>query len=238
MKRFWRDVAVADRGVLLDGRPVRTPAKATLLLPTDALADAVADEWRAVGTDIDPRAMPLTGLANAAIDRVAPIHASFAADLAKYGESDVLCYRAELPVELAARQDAVWTPILDWARARYDIAFTLVTGIIHRAQPPETVARLGAALAVRDGWALAALSPLVTISGSLVAALMLAEGAITPDATFDATHLDELWQAELWGEDWMATDARALRRADFLAAARFHELLGQQEAPSREAFAE
>lgn len=225
MKRFWTDVAVADRGVLLDGKPVRTPAKAVLILPTDALADAVAAEWRAVDKDIDPRAMPLTGLANAAIDRVAPIRAAFAADLAKYGESDVLCYRADLPAELAARQDAVWTPMLDWARARYDVGFTLVTGIIHNAQPPETVARLSAALGARDAWTLAALSPLVTISGSLVTALMLTEGAIEPDAAFDATHLDELWQAELWGEDWMATDARAARRADFTAAAFFLSLL-------------
>lgn len=225
MKRFWTDVAVIDRGVLLDGRPVRTPAKAALVLPTDALADAVATEWRAVEGEIDPRAMPLTGLANAAIDRVTPIRADFAADLAKYGEGDVLCYRADLPVELAARQDAVWTPMLDWARGRYDVAFTLVTGIIHRAQPAETVARLGAALAARDAWELAALSPLVTISGSLVASLMLAEGAIDAEGAFDATHLDELWQAELWGEDWMATDARAARRADFTAAARFLALL-------------
>lgn len=225
MKRFWTTVAVAGRGVTLDGKPLRTPAKAALLLPTDALADAVADEWRRAGEQVDPRAMPLTGLANAAIDRVAPIRAAFAADLAKYGESDVLCYRAELPVELFARQTAVWTPILDWARARYDIAFTLVTGIVHRAQPPETVTRLASALGARDAFELAALSPLVTISGSLVTSLMLAEGAIEPDAAFDATHLDELWQAELWGEDWMATDARANRRADFVAAARFLTLL-------------
>lgn len=225
MKRFWTDVTVADRGVLLDGRPVRTPAKAALVLPTDALAGAVADEWRAVDVEINPRAMPLTGLANAAIDRVAPVREGFAHDLAKYGEGDVLCYRAELPLELAARQDAVWTPMLDWARARYDVAFTVVTGIIHRAQPPETVARLAAALRARGAFELAALSPLVTISGSLVASLMLAEGAIEADAAFDATHLDELWQAELWGEDWMATDARAARRADFAAAARFLDLL-------------
>ena len=225
MKRFWREVAVVDRGVLLDGKPVRTPAKAALILPTDALADAVADEWRAVGTDIDPRSMPLTGLANAAIDRVTPIRAAFAADLAKYAETDLLCYRADLPVQLADRQAAVWGPMLDWARTRYDVAFTVVTGITYAAQPRETVARLAAALAARNAFELAALSPLVTIGGSPVAALMLAEGAIEPDAAFDATHLDELWQAELWGEEWMAADARAKRRADFVAAARFLALL-------------
>lgn len=225
MKRFWKDVSVADRSVLLDGKPLRTPAKAPLVLPTDALAAAIGEEWHTAGEQVDPRAMPLTGLANAAIDRVAPIRAAFAADLAKYGESDVLCYRAELPVELAARQEAAWTPLLDWAHRRYDIAFTLVTGVIHRAQPPETVARLGQALAARDAFELAALSPLVTIGGSLVAALMLAESVTDAAAAFDATHLDELWQAELWGEDWMAADARTLRRADFVAAARFLTLL-------------
>ena len=231
MKRFWREVAVVERGVLLDGKPVRTPAKAALLLPTDALADAVANEWRAVGTEIMPAAMPLTGLANAAIDRVTPIREAFAADLAKYGETDLLCYCADLPVELAARQAAVWEPLLGWARARYDVAFTVVTGIMHRPQPPETVARLAAALAARDAWELAALSPLVTIGGSLVAALMLAEGGIEPDAAFDATHIDELWQAELWGEDWMAADARDRRRRDFVNAASFLKLTRPSNSP-------
>lgn len=225
MKRFWTDVTVADGGVLLDGRPVRTPARAMLVLPTSALADAVAGEWRAVGEMLDPRAMPLTGLANAAIDRVVPDRAAFAADVAKYGETDLLCYRAESPPELIARQAAVWDAMLDWARHRYDIGFVVTAGIVHAPQPPETVARLAAAVAGRDAFALAALSPLVTIGGSLVAALMLAEGATDADTAFDATHLDELWQAELWGEDALATEAREARRADFTAAARFLALL-------------
>lgn len=225
MKRFWTDVTVADGGVLLDGRPVRTPARAMLVLPTSALADAVAGEWRAVGEMLDPRAMPLTGLANAAIDRVVPDRAAFAADVAKYGETDLLCYRAESPPELIARQATVWDAMLDWARHRYDIAFVVTAGIVHAPQPPETVARLAAAVAGRDAFALAALSPLVTIGGSLVAALMLAEGATDADTAFDATHLDELWQAELWGEDALATEAREARRADFTAAARFLALL-------------
>lgn len=225
MKRFWTDVTVADGGVLLDGRPVRTPARAMLVLPTSALADAVAGEWRAVGEMLDPRAMPLTGLANAAIDRVVPDRAAFAADVAKYGETDLLCYRAESPPELIARQATVWDAMLDWARHRYDIAFVVTAGIVHAPQPPETVARLAAAVTVRDAFALAALSPLVTIGGSLVAALMLAEGATDADTAFDATHLDELWQAELWGEDALATEAREARRADFTAAARFLALL-------------
>lgn len=225
MKRFWKEVAVADGAIRLDGRAVRTPARAPLILPTPALAEAIADEWRAVGEEIDPRAMPLTGYANAAIDKIGPDTAAFAAGLALYGETDLLCYRAENPPQLAMRQAEIWDPLLDWARKRYDIAFVVTVGIVHRAQPPETLARLSAAIAARRAFELAALSPIVTIGGSLVVALMLAENALTPDAAFEATHLDELWQAELWGEEWMAADARALRRADFASADRLLRLL-------------
>ena len=137
----------------------------------------------------------------------------------------MLCYRAENAPELAAREAEVWDPVLDWARARFDISFIVTSGIIHKPQPPETVRRLVTAVSVYDDFHRTALSPLVTIGGSLITALMLAESAITPDSAFDACHLDELWQAEHWGEDWMATDARAIRRADFNAAARFLSLL-------------
>ncbi|RYY36816.1 MAG: ATPase, partial [Sphingomonadales bacterium] len=123
MKRFWKDVTLAERGIALDGKPVRTPRRAALTLPSDALAEAVADEWRGVGDTVDPRAMPLTGLANAAIDIVAADPPAFAAGLAAYGESDLLCYRAELPAPLVERQAAAWDPLLDWARGRYDVHF-------------------------------------------------------------------------------------------------------------------
>lgn len=225
MKRFWKDVAVTDRGVLLDGRPVRTPARALLTLPTDALAKAVAAEWREQGENVDPRAMPMTGFANAAIDRVAPDPVAFARDLARYAEADLLCYRADEPESLVRRQQAEWDPLLDWARGRYDIHFEVATGIIHRPQPAATVARLSEALAAHDPFRLAVLSPLVTISGSLVSALALAEGAIDPEAAFDVAHLDEIWQAEQWGEDEFALKARNDHRRDFLNAARFLQLL-------------
>ena len=220
MKRFWKTVTVDNGTVLLDGRLVRTPGRITLQLPTSQLAEAVAAEWRAVGAVIKPHEMPLTGLANAAVER-----APMAETLAVYGETDLLYYRAGEPPELSMREGDVWNPLLDWARKRFDISFTVTSGIIHTAQPPETVRRLAAALAAYDDFHRTALAPLVTIGGSLVVALMLAEGAIAPDAAFDSCHLDELWQAELWGEDWMATDARAARRADFLSAARFLTLL-------------
>jgi chaperone required for assembly of F1-ATPase len=220
VKRFWTDVTVAQGAVLLDGRPVRTPARAPLVLPSAALAEEVAAEWRAVGEAIDPRAMPLTGLSNAAIDRPPPPDA-----LAAYAESDVLCYRAETPAPLVERQAAEWDPPLEWARARYDVAFAVTAGIVHVTQPVQTCARLAAAVVALGPWERAALSPLVTISGSLVIALMLAEGAIEADAAFETAHLDELWQATLWGEDAEAIATRATRRADFVSAASFLALL-------------
>lgn len=224
MKRFWTEVTVGeDRVVALDGRPVRTPGRVPLALPTDALAEAVADEWRAVGETVDPRAMPLTGLANAAIDRIAPDPAPFAAGLARYGESDLLCYRAAGPEPLLKRQAAAWDPPLDWARARYDVHLRVATGVMHVAQPPLATERLGEAVAARDAWTLAALSPVVTITGSLVLALALIEGAMTPDAAWAAATIDEDWQAELWGEDALAMQARAARRAEFDAGVRFLE---------------
>lgn len=226
MRRFYKTASVgADNLILLDGRPVKTPGRAPLAPPGASLAAAIADEWNEQGETIDPRAMPLTGLANAAIDRIAPARETFARGLAVYGESDLLCYRADAPAPLAARQKELWDPILDWARVRYDIAFAVTAGITHRPQPPETVARLAAAVGARDPFVLAGLSPLVTISGSLVVALALAEGAIGLDQAWAAASLDEQWQAEQWGEDKEAAGALAGRRAEFAAAARFLSLL-------------
>jgi len=225
VKRFYKDVSIADGAILLDSRPVKTPARASLAAPTAALAEAIAEEWRAQGDMIDPRAMPMTGLANAAIDRVAPDPAAFRRPLAAYAETDLLCYRASEPPDLVAEEEAAWDPLLNWARGRYDVHFVTTAGIVHTPQPAATVARLDEALAGRDAFALAALSPLITIGGSLVAALALADGTIGAEAAFDTTHLDELWQARQWGEDTLATTAREARRRDFLAAARFLDLL-------------
>ncbi|MEK6637413.1 MAG: ATP12 family protein [Pseudomonadota bacterium] len=226
MKRFYKTVSVtAERGILLDARPVRTPRKALLSLPTNALAEAIADEWRAQACEIKPETMKLTGLANAAIDLIAPDPLAFATGLAAYGESDLLCYRADEPPELVARQLTAWEPLLEWAQTRYDIMFRRVRGIIHQAQPAETVSRLSKAIASRNAFELSALSHIVTIGGSLVIALAAFESQIAPDAAFDIAHLDELWQAEQWGEDWMAADARIVRRADFVSACRFLRLL-------------
>lgn len=229
MKRFWKDVAtvpVAEgHDIHLDGKPVRTPGRAALTLPTPALADAVAEEWRAVAETIDPRAMPLTGLANAAIDRIAPDTTSFAAGLSRYAESDLFCYRADNPLELRLRQDAAWDGLLRWAAQRYDAPLTVTTGIMHCSQSPESLARLADAVAARSAFELAALYPLVTITGSLIAALALLEGAANADDVWSAVNLDEDWQAEHWGEDSLAREARAARRADYDAGVRLLALL-------------
>ena len=230
MKRFWKEVAVAREdggfGVTLDGRPVRTPARVPLLLPTERLADAVAAEWRDSLEEVDPRAMPLTGLANAAIDRVAPDPERFATDLGRYGESDLFAYRAEGPTTLVGRQAAAWDPLLQWARRRFDVDFAVTSGISFIAQPDDTVRRLAHAVASLNPFRLAALSPLVTIGGSLVAALSVVEEETTPEGAWEAVAVDESWQLEKWGEDAEARSALDNRRRDFLSAARFLSLLG------------
>ncbi|HEX6741209.1 MAG TPA: ATP12 family chaperone protein, partial [Sphingomicrobium sp.] len=173
MKRFWQDVAVVEEpggwAIALDGRPVRTPARTPLRLPNAALAEAVAREWREVEDTVDPRMMPLTGLANAAIDRVAPEKDAFAAGLARYGEADLACYRSDWPPDLVGRQEESWDPLLAWARRRYDVDFAATSGLMHVPQPPATIDRLAQAVAELDAFRLAGLSPLVTIGGSLIA---------------------------------------------------------------------
>jgi chaperone required for assembly of F1-ATPase len=229
MKRFYRCAEVREGAggfsILLDGRPVRTPARELLELPTRRLADAVAAEWNRQEERIDPRSMSLAGLANAALDRVAPDPSAFARSLAAFGESDLLCYRADGPEALVARQSTHWDPLLGWARQRFDVDFEIVTGIIHRPQPQHTVAQLRKAVEARSIFELAGLSPLVTIGGSLVIALALAEGAIDLESGWQAATLDDAWQLEQWGEDVEAVRALAARREEFAAAYGFLGLL-------------
>ena len=229
MKRFWKSAAVVglDGGyaVELDGRPVKTPARAELAVPTSALAEAIAAEWNGSADEVDPRAMPLTGLANAAIDRVAADKDAFAADLARYGESDLTCYRAEGPETLVKRQVESWDALLGWARRRYDVDFATCSGVMHVTQPEETVRKLGHAVASLDSFHLAGLAPLVTIGGSLVAGLAVLEKMMPASEAWEAVSLDDRWQMEQWGADAEAEAALDARRRDFLAGARFLELL-------------
>jgi chaperone required for assembly of F1-ATPase len=229
MKRFYKAAAVSAAGkdfqILLDGREVKTPARNTLAVSSERLAQAIAAEWESQGEKVDPRSMPFTGLANAAIDRVAPDPKAFARSLAAFGETDLLCYRAEGPAALAARQAEVWDPLLAWARRRFDVDFETVGGVMHRPQPEMTLRQLRHAVECRSAFELAGLSPLVTISGSLVIALALAEGAVDLDSAWAASSLDEAWQFEQWGEDLEAAAVLEARQREFAAGYDFLELL-------------
>lgn len=229
MRRFWKraDAVAAEDGwgIELDGKPLRTPGKLALVVPGEAMARAIAAEWDEAPETVAPRAMPMTGLANVAVERVAPDAPGFAAGLARYGEADLFCYRAEGPPKLVERQAAAWDPMLAWARRRFDVDFVTTQGIRHVSQPAGTAERLGHAVAAMDAFRLAALSPLVTIGGSLVAALAVAEGALDAETSWDAVSVDERWQVETWGDDAEAVAMLEGRRRDWMTAARFLMLL-------------
>ena len=217
MRRFYTQVSIGipKRGsysILLDGKPVKTPARAALALPTRALADAVAEEWRGQDDKVDPASMPLTKLANTAIDRVAGQEDHVIGQILAYA-NDLLCYRAEAPADLVARQNAGWDPLLDWAAERTGAQLLTRVGIVHIAQPEEAVEAFRNALAQHDAFALTAVHSAATICGSLVLALALAEGRLDAEEAFALSHLDERYQAEKWG-----TDGEAEKRARALAA--------------------
>ena len=199
------------------------PRARRLVVPTRALADAIAAEWQAQGDEIDPRSMPLTSLANAAIDHAATDSAAFAATLTPFAETDLLCYRDDREAELAAEQAAAWNPLLAWAEARWGIEFALASGVMHVAQPPATIAALQAALRALPPFRLAPLSPLVTLSGSLVAALAVETGARDATALWPIICLDQLYQERRWGADAQAQAQRAAHERDWLSAARLLE---------------
>jgi chaperone required for assembly of F1-ATPase len=225
-KVFWKVVAVtpAEGGfaVTLDGRPVRTPGKRVLVLPTRPLAEMVAAEWAAQSGALRPDTMPATRTANSAVEKVAPARAAVIDDLAGYGGSDLLSYRAEAPAALQARQQAGWDPLLDWAAAALGARLATGAGIIHVPQPPDALSRLRAEVAAMDDFRLAAFHDLVALSGSLVLALAVVHGRLDPETAWALSRLDEDWQAEHWGRDDEAEAAAALKRAAFIHAARFH----------------
>jgi chaperone required for assembly of F1-ATPase len=229
MKRVYRAVAVApgDGGwqVVLDSRVLRTPAKAPLLLPNRALAAAVGAEWDAQVETIVPATMPLMRLAATAIDRVAPQRERVIEEVAAYAGTDLVCYRAERPAELVARQQAIWQPLVDWATLRYDAPLIVTTGVVPRLQPAGVVAAIYAAVAAFDDFSLTALHDLTTTCGSVVIALALAESHLEPEAAWQASQLDETYQIEKWGEDAEASRHRAAIHSDIEASSRFLALL-------------
>jgi chaperone required for assembly of F1-ATPase len=210
---------VADGyAVRLDDKPVRTPARRALAAPTLALAEAIAAEWQAQKDVIDPAKMPLTRLANAIIDGVADAPLPVAEEIGKYLASDLLFYRATSPQGLVERQAHHWDPILDWARQAFGADFKLGEGVVHVAQPQAALAAAGAAIP-EDPWRLGAVHSITTLSGSALIALAMARGAVTPDAAWQAAHVDEDWNMAQWGRDDMAMARRDFRLAEFQAAA-------------------
>jgi chaperone required for assembly of F1-ATPase len=232
-RRFWRAAAAAPLEaswtVLLDGRPVRTPAGAPFAAPRRVVAEAAAAEWDAQGETVDPTAMPVTRAVNTAIDRIAPQIDGVRREIAGYGGTDLLCYRAPHPQALAERQAAAWDPWLGWARDRLGAPLICGAGVMHVAQPPESLARLADAVAARDALALAALHDLTALSGSLILALAVSDGALGWEAAWETSRVDETWQIEQWGEDAEAAETAARKQTDFAAAARLSALLRTAE---------
>jgi chaperone required for assembly of F1-ATPase len=226
--RFYKTVAVAPQGagfaVLLDGKPLRTPARAKLLLPSEALAQAVGGEWETQAEHVDPASMPLTRLANSALDGVAARMAEVEADAARYAASDLVCYRAGDPAALVEAQSEAWDPLLAFIRDRHGARFSLSEGVIHHAQPQDTLEAIGRLLheTVGEGAAapfrLAGIHAMTTLSGSLVVALVVALRHIDADAGFAAAHVDEDFQLRVWGADAEASARRARRHEEMRAA--------------------
>ena len=224
-RRFYDAVTIAagaggqgDHAVCLDGKPVRTPARRTLAAPVPELARALADEWAAQGEFIEPAKMPLTRLANTIIDGVAAAQEQVAAEIRKYLASDLLFYRAESPAPLRARQAQHWDPVLAWARQALGSDFKLGAGVVHVDQPAAALDAAGAALP-RDPWPLGALHAATTLTGSTLIALALMRGVLSPEAAWQAAHVDEDWNMEQWGKDEIALRRRSSRFAEFAAAA-------------------
>ncbi|MBL6428289.1 MAG: ATPase [Maritimibacter sp.] len=230
-KRFWKETRAdaCDGGytVYLDTRTVRTPAKAAFVVPSRALAEAIALEWDAQADKIDPSTMPMTRTANSAIDKVRLQHAEVADLLAAYGDSDLTCYRADTPAELVARQAEAWDPLLDWADETFGARLEPRIGIMHAPQDSGALTRLGALVHDLDPFRLAAFHDLVSLSGSLIIALAVMHGRIDPETGWAISRIDENWQAELWGEDEEAAEHAALKRQAFLDAALFFRLADQ-----------
>jgi chaperone required for assembly of F1-ATPase len=220
--------------VLLDGKAVSTPAGAALALPSEALAQAVAEEFRAQGKNIRPETMIFTRLANTAIDRVAPNRQVAVEQILSFAKSDLLCYRAETPQELVIRQAAVWDSLLEWVQREYHAALEIAFGIGFVEQPADALPALERALAARDAFVLAGLHAAATLLGSTIIALALCDGRLGADDAFAAAQLDAIYQAEKWGQDPEALLRWSRNAAELTKIAEFFRMIGDQLPPSRE----
>ena len=228
MKRFWKDVSIAEAAggfrLALDGRPIRTQGGQPQVVPTRALAEAMAEEWAGQGEEVDPKTFPLRDLADFAIDHVRPDRAAAIATLLRYAETDTLCYRADPEDALYRRQRELWDPLLAGLEARHGARLHPVSGIVHRPQSEAAMARLREVLTAEDDFTLAALHTLAPLAASLTVALAALEPGTDPAALFAAANCEQDWQAELWGWDLEAERTRAAKLAAFEAAARFARL--------------
>jgi chaperone required for assembly of F1-ATPase len=229
MKRFYQRPEPAKRAggyaITLDGRPVKTPGKRDLLVPSGALAAAIAEEWNAQEEDVRVGSMPLTRLATTTVDRVATQREVIVRQTANYAATDLVCYRAAHPPTLAARQQAVWQPLIDWAVLRYCAPLSVTTGVIPTKQSATSLRTFAAVVAEQDDFALTALHVATAACGSLVIGLALIEGLLDAEAAFAVSQLDESFQIEGWGEDAEQTERHRSLAADIQAAARFVSLL-------------
>ncbi|MBN2741298.1 MAG: ATPase [Rhodobacteraceae bacterium] len=227
-KRFWKEASVdagaQDFGVMLDGRPLRTPAKAELRVPTRAMAQAITAEWDAQEGVIRPETMPVTRSANAAIDKVSVQFDEVVDLLAEYGGTDLLCYRADGPEELILRQGQAWDVLLNWAEGEYGVRLKVTSGVIPVDQDAAALARLRAELAALSPFALAAMHDLISLTGSLILGLAVARGRLDAQQAWDLSRIDEDWQSEQWGADEDADDLASLKNEALLQAARIWSL--------------
>ncbi len=233
VRRFYREATVVEASggfsLMLDGRAARTPARALLAVPSRAFGNALAQEWQQQGEFIDPAIMPLTKLANSAIDGVTAQREAIIDDLTRYAGSDLLCYRADVPSGLVEAQAAAWDPILEALQKEYGIRFTVISSIVHTEQPPCSIAAIRAVLErAISPFTLAALHVMTTITGSVLCSLACAAELITAEQAWSAAHVDELYQEQHWGRDEEALARRKVRRVDFMAATKVVYWLGFQ----------
>lgn len=235
LKRFWQDVTVEGRAdghhVLLDGKPIKSPGKRPLAVPSEGLALAVAEEWRAIVDEIDPRVMPYTKSVNSALDQVAPQRGAVIDMLAAYGETDLLCHRADAPAGLVAVQAEGWDMPLAWVGEHLAAPLTVTSGILPVEQPPASLRALRAAIEAENDFVITGLHDLIALSGSLVLGLAVRRGRLAPLEAWSLSRIDEQWQIAQWGEDEEAALRERNQRAAFLHAAAFIECVDQGDAP-------
>jgi chaperone required for assembly of F1-ATPase len=228
MKRFWKEAGISEQqdgfAVVLDGRGIKTPAKTPLVVPTRALAEQIAQEWDAQGEKIDPTTMPFTKTSNSALDKVATQHAEVADMLAEYGDSDLLCYRANSPQALVQRQAARWDPVLDWAAEALNARLEPRQGVIHAPQSAEAVANLSRQVHGLSNFQLAAFHDLVSMSGSLILGFAAAHGWAPAEDIWALSRVDETWQEEQWGVDEEASRIAQYKQKEFNHAAAFYRM--------------